>query len=350
MRKATQDTAAAGKACLPSLPCSLRLGTLFLAVALAMGPAAVLAADGTQQPDVAAGAASADPWQGIDPGIFAERLRVHTENRGDLRIPPIAAFDRRKAIPNDRRPAAKTEPATQLAPRPATKRGSIARVDLPGGEKICALSFDLGETATATAGFDADIVTWLQDNDIPATLFLGGKWMRTHERRVRQLLRDPLFEIGNLGWTSEGFAAMPADRVRGQVLSTQAQYESIRDQSLREAGRVGQGSEADIPAVPLLFRFPHDRGSAAALEAVAACGLSAIGGNVTAEGVGTVSLLRGRAVAEKVVPGSILRFSADLVTPGSFQLLRYVVRELDRKGYRFATVGELLARGTAVVE
>ena len=32
---------------------------------------------------------------------------------------------------------------------------------------------------------------------IKATLFIGGKWFRSHDERARQLIADPQFEIAN---------------------------------------------------------------------------------------------------------------------------------------------------------
>lgn len=68
------------------------------------------------------------------------------------------------------------------------------------------LTFDLCELATLTTGFDADIVGWLQvvDQSIPATLFMGGKWMRTHAKRVKQIMRDPSLRLA----TTPGLTAI----------------------------------------------------------------------------------------------------------------------------------------------
>ena len=128
---------------------------------------------------------AADLFAGMDSpapggGDYESRLSYHRDNKGDLRIPPIAAADRRRAIPNDNRPPLQREPSVKLPPLPADMENVVRRVNIPGGEKVCALTFDLCELATLTTGFDADIVGWLQDQSIPATLFMGGKWMRTH--------------------------------------------------------------------------------------------------------------------------------------------------------------------------
>ncbi len=275
----------------------------------------------------------------------ARRL-FHEDNRSDLRLQALQARDRRGAIPNDKRAAQHRTPDASLPPNPAAADGVIRRVNLPGGEKACALTFDLCELDTATSGFDADMLIWMQDKTIPATLFMGGKWMRSHERRVREVLRDPLFEIGNHAWAHANFALLSEDRMREEILDTQAQYEQLRRLAVRDAGRSAVGGGPEIPASLRLFRFPYGRCTPEALQVVADLGLEPIQWDVVAEtGGNNASLARGRHVAGQVKPGSILLFHANLVPRGSFQLLRYVVTALERDGWRFVTVSELLAMG-----
>ena len=69
-------------------------------------------------------------------------------------------------------------------------------MELPFGEKLIALTFDLCETDGDVAGCDVGIVDLLRAQGVKATFFAGGKWIETHEERTAQLLADPNFEIG----------------------------------------------------------------------------------------------------------------------------------------------------------
>ena len=71
-----------------------------------------------------------------------------------------------------------------LPPLPAADVGTIRRVAIADGSKVVALTFDLCELDTVTTGCDMEILSFLCAEHIPATLFMGGKWMRTHARRV----------------------------------------------------------------------------------------------------------------------------------------------------------------------
>lgn len=276
---------------------------------------------------------------------FAARLAFHAENKNELRLVPLQARDRRGSIPNNNRPAQKRTPDTKLPPNPEAEKGVIRRVSLPSGSKVCALTFDFCELATLTTGFDADMVIWMQDNNIPATFFLGGKWMRTHDRRVREVLRDPLFEIGNHAWTHANFALLGRDGMREQILDTAAQYELLRDQAEKEALRSTLG-EVPIQQSLRLFRFPYGRCNAESLKLLAELGFEPIQWDIVGDSGGNNGTLeRGRKIADKVKPGSIVLFHGNLVPKGTFQLLRYVTGILQRNGYRFVTVSELLAMG-----
>ena len=295
-------------------------------------------------------ASGGDAFAGLDAAPAGEdgyesRLAYHKDNKGDLRIPPIAAADRRRAIPNDNRPPLQKEPTGKLPPLASDAENVVRRVHIANGEKVCALTFDLCELATLTTGFDADIIGWLQDQSVPATLFMGGKWMRTHAKRVKQIMRDPLFEIGNHAWSHGNFGIMSPERMREEIQFTQAEYEDLRAQAIREGERDGTAGIDPAP-LPGFFRFPYGRCNDESLKLVAQLGLRAIQWDVVAEtGGNNANLEQGRQVASMVKPGSIILFHANLVPKGSFQLLRYVVGTLKMQGYRFVCVGELLKMG-----
>jgi len=65
----------------------------------------------------------------------------------------------------------------------------------PRNLKLVALTFDACSTR-AHGRFDARVIQTLVDMRVPATLFLGGKWMRDQPTAVRQLAGLPQFELG----------------------------------------------------------------------------------------------------------------------------------------------------------
>lgn len=70
--------------------------------------------------------------------------------------------------------------------------------DLVTRQKILALTFD------ACGGphgddFDKELIAFLEREKIPATLFVSGKWIDANLETLKQLSKNPLFEIENHG-------------------------------------------------------------------------------------------------------------------------------------------------------
>ena len=144
------------------------------------------------------------------------------------------------AIPGERQPARgihtfDREPApgvalTPFAPVPTTMRGAIRRVTLPKGEKLIALTFDLCEQHGEVAGYDGDIFDFLRAQNIRATLFAGGKWMRSHPIRTQQLISDPLFEIANHTEAHRNLRLINGPAIQTEITAPQRAYEAARRQ------------------------------------------------------------------------------------------------------------------------
>lgn len=247
-------------------------------------------------------------------------------------------LDSRRAIPNNSKPPERLKPLHELMPLESNK-GIIRRVKLSGDIKAIALTFDMCELDTITTGCDMNVINFLREKRIPAALFMGGKWMRTHSERVKQIMSENIFEIGNHNWSHGNCALLSPEGLKAQILWTQAEYELLRE----EAG-INSGDN-----VPLLFRLPYGRSSENALNIIAELGLRVIQWDIAAEAGDNSNLNRAKANAKKVAkmtrPGSILLFHANLVPKGTLNLLREVVNILENDGYIFVNVSELLRMG-----
>lgn len=254
---------------------------------------------------------------------------------------PRAGFrpeDARHAIPNNPAPPLRTTPLHRLPPLPPSEEGTIRRVHT--NEKVVALTFDLCELETVTTGYDAPIFDFLRERHIPATLFMGGKWMRTHSRRVRELMADPLFTLGNHAWSHGNFGIMDEQAMKEQFFWTQAQYELLREAALTE------GQANHLPEAMALFRLPYGRCSEAALHFLAGQGVRVIQWSNVPETTGTNTAALGSQAAASIHPGAIILLHANRVPKGTAELLRALVGNLQKKGYRFVSVPDLLALGT----
>lgn len=252
-----------------------------------------------------------------------------------------ASFDARRAVPNNSAPPERLKPVHELLPL-TNDEGVIRRVKLPEGVKAVALTFDMCELDTVTTGCDMAVINFLRERRIPATLFMGGKWMRTHSKRVKQIMTEgEIFEIGNHNWSHGNCALLSEEGLRAQVLWTQSEYELLRE----EAG------VDDIPEVPELFRLPYGRNNERSLRVLSELGMRVIQWDVAAEAGDNSDVKRAKRSAVKVAgmtrPGSILLFHANLVPKGTANLLRELVNILEAEGYEFVKVSELLGMGEA---
>lgn len=247
------------------------------------------------------------------------------------------SLDNRRAIANNSKPPARKIPVHSLDP--VNDNGIIRRVKLPEGVKAVSLTFDMCELDTITTGCDMDVINFLRENNIPVTLFMGGKWMRTHSRRVMQIMSAKNFEIANHNWSHGNCALLSDSGLKAQILWTQSQYELLREESEND----------DIPPSMKLFRLPYGRSSRRAINIINSLGFRIIQWDVAAESGNNENIKTARRNALKVAnmtrPGSILLFHANLVPRGTINLLREVVKILSERGYKFVNVSELLLMG-----
>jgi len=63
-------------------------------------------------------------------------------------------------------------------------------------EKVMALTFD---ACGAGDSYDSELIEFLRQEKIPATLFLNKRWIKRYPKTTKILMSDPLFDIQNHG-------------------------------------------------------------------------------------------------------------------------------------------------------
>jgi peptidoglycan/xylan/chitin deacetylase (PgdA/CDA1 family) len=293
--------------------------------------ALLLALTMSSAPQAAETAASPQCWtEQALAGTDAERK--HQRNRGPI---DLAAL-RQTVIP-------------AATPVPPALRGSIRSVDLHGGVRLIALTFDLCEENGYVSGYDGRIVDYLRAQGVKATFFAGGKWMESHPERTAQLIADPLFEIGAHGLRHRDMARLDDATLKEEIVLTDAAY--ARAKAALAARQCLIGEEPPRPAEHLtLLRFPYGTCNPKALAAAAEAGQLAIQWDVVAGDPGTVAA---KTIADRIVarahPGAIVVAHANGRGVNTAAALAMVVPKLKEQGYGFVTVSELLAAGKPVI-
>jgi hypothetical protein len=211
---------------------------------------------------------------------------------------------------------------------------------------LVALTFDLDMNpdmaAAARGGFrwiNTDGTSYLESTKIHATLFMTGMWAEVYPSEARRLAANPSFEIGNHSYSHPAFHS-PCYRL-GSVSRT-AQVTQVQ--------RAQQAIARVTGLTPKYFRFPGGCYDRSALDIVHAAGLIPVQWNVNSiDAFNAYPQQIAATVLAGVKPGSIvvmhlMRANA----PSSAAALRLIIPTLQRRGYEFVTLSELLAAGPAI--
>jgi len=212
-----------------------------------------------------------------------------------------------------------------LGPASEIGRAQVIRSGPPTCKAV-ALTFDLCPVR-GTSGYDEPLIKLLEERRIPATFFMSGRWMATHETEVRALLAVPFFEVGTHGQVHAHLPLLDAEEQRAEI------QKPITLLERRYARRAP------------LFRPPYGEYDDTTVEVVRALGLrfilwNAVSGDpdpaLTREAIQT-------RLSQTVRSGSIIVFHAN----GKGRHTRAVVEDLTdglfvRKGLKPVTVTELL--------
>ncbi|MFJ3019819.1 polysaccharide deacetylase family protein [Streptomyces tendae] len=245
-------------------------------------------------------------------------------------------------------PSASRTPTPTLAPGPAGLTPVFEHGPRTGGTKggaedgkLVALTFDADMTADqgprAASGERFDnpgLIAALRELKVPATVFMTGRWAEEYPDEARSIGRDPRFEIANhsyshYAYTDDcyGLPTVSGDRMRPDL---ERAYTALE--------------KAGVPNPMPYFRFPGGCYDEAALEELSATGVTAVQWDVVSgDAFATDADAVTRQVLDGVRPGSVVVMHCTRsAAPVTEEVVRAVVPQLRRQGYRFAKVSELI--------
>ncbi|MFG3130918.1 polysaccharide deacetylase family protein [Streptomyces tendae] len=245
-------------------------------------------------------------------------------------------------------PSVSRTPTPTLAPGPAGLTPVFEHGPRTGGTKggtedgkLVALTFDADMTADqgprAASGERFDnpgLIAALRELKVPATVFMTGRWAEEYPDEARSIGRDPRFEIANhsyshYAYTDDcyGLPTVSADRMRSDLERAYTAFEKA-------------GVAHPMP----YFRFPGGCYDKAALKELSATGVTAVQWDVVSgDAFATDADAVTRQVLDGVRPGSVVVMHCTRsAAPVTEEVVRAVVPQLRRQGYRFAKVSELI--------
>jgi peptidoglycan-N-acetylglucosamine deacetylase len=87
---------------------------------------------------------------------------------------------------------------------------------------VVAFTFDACATRSQGYQFDRRVLEVLRREQVPAAVFVSGRWVEQHPEAMRELASDPLFEFGNHSWDHPHLPALTSAQVTEQLARTDA--------------------------------------------------------------------------------------------------------------------------------
>lgn len=221
-----------------------------------------------------------------------------------------------------------------LCPAVAAGAGALEPLLITHGPRELpriALTFDLCQVPERPSGFDGQIVALLEREQVAATFFAGGDWLRTHPEEAGRLAANPRFELGNHSWGHPDLRHLSAAAIAAEIERTEAELVGV-------AGRTSR-----------LFRLPFGTYDSETLQAVAASGMRIIQWDVVTGDpdpqMDAAAILR--EVRRGARNGSIIIMHANGRGWHTAEALPQILAWLRVRGYELVTVSELLGTSPA---
>lgn len=208
--------------------------------------------------------------------------------------------------------------------------GVISRMNTE--DKVIALTFDACGGPYGN-GYDQELISFLREEQIPATLFINERWIFDNQTVFLELAEDPLFQIENHGTAHiplsvSGKSAWGIDgttnpiEVKSEVMGNQ---ETIKQLTGRE---------------PTLFRSGTAYYDEVAVEIVNELGLQVVNFDILGDAGATFSAEQVHRSLLESTSGSIVLLHMNQPSSGTAKGVRLAVQDLLEKGYTFVRLAD----------
>jgi peptidoglycan/xylan/chitin deacetylase (PgdA/CDA1 family) len=206
------------------------------------------------------------------------------------------------------------------------------RTRLDTDEKVIALTFDACGSAKGN-GVDSRLLEFLIDKQIPATLFINGRWIDANPELFKRLAANPLFEIANHGIRHKP-ASITGRSIYG-IAGTQNVAEVVEEIELN-----ARKIEAISGVRPKLYRSGTAYYDEIAVQIAQGLGHEVAGYSLLGDAGATWSAARVKSALLKAVPGDIALLHMNHPEAGTGAGTIAAVPELKRRGFRFVRMSD----------
>jgi peptidoglycan-N-acetylglucosamine deacetylase len=197
-------------------------------------------------------------------------------------------------------------------------------------EPVVALTFDACPSPKGARGFDREVFEILRREQVPATVFVSGKWVEDHREEALALAAEPLIEFGNHSYDHAQFSQLTRQQARADIQRT--------DRIIASLSRESVGFRPPYGDWPAWLTMKTGGQPIVLWDVVSGDAHGHVGAGRMVE-----------AVTAAVQPGSIVIFHINGRAPGTKKALPVIIRRLRNRGLRFARVTDLLRLPDAVI-
>lgn len=209
-------------------------------------------------------------------------------------------------------------------------------------KKVIALTFDADmtqamlyqlQTHKVSGWYNGEIIKTLESENVPATLFLTGLWIKAYPDITGELSKNPLFEIANHSYSHRGFV--------GHCYNLSAVPARLnREEITKVDGLLAK----NVHGFKKYFRFPglcYDQNE---LKLANELGYTVIGGTPSGDAFTKDPKRIIDSVVRQVRPGAIIIFhmQGGYGAPQTQNALPEIIKILRGRGYEFLKVSDLL--------
>ena len=200
-------------------------------------------------------------------------------------------------------------------------------------DKVIALTLDACGSTTGK-GVDAALMAFLVREQVPATLFINGRWIDANPDLFRQLAANPLFEIAN-----HGIRHKPASTTGRSIYGidgTKSISEVVEEIELN-----ARKIEAISGVRPKLYRSGTAYYDEIAVQISRELGHEVAGYSLLGDAGATWSAAQVKTALLKALPGDIALLHMNHPEAGTGAGIMAAVPELKKRGFKFVRMSDV---------
>lgn len=213
----------------------------------------------------------------------------------------------------------------------------------PRDKKQVALTFDadmtygmlnLLQNGSVKSWYNKPVIDYLNKEQVKATIFFAGLWVKAYPDAAKQIAQNPLFEIGNHSYSHPAFTA--------NCFGLPFLQDSYDADEVNEAQKI---IIQTTKVVPEIFRFPGGCYDKIDLDSISRLGLTVVHWDTVADdgfNDNTQSIVDN--VERNVQNGSIIvmHLNDGTLAPKTYDALLKIIPDLKKRGFAFVKVSDLI--------